>query len=209
MVDDALRRIEEETGSPSRWSRIETLESLSDGLEELSDETEFYERMATIKLRRHATYFDLRTIGDNGFLRVTSVYNPTRGQWLEPTHYRDLDEKTARQWQTVAGEPDRWFVRGIWWLGFFPRPSATDGVVQIWGKSLHPRVTDESVRPHQLPEEYHQAVVEYAAYDLLAKDGETAKAMAHFSEYTERAAALRKRAHKRSSHARVGHLGMM
>lgn len=207
IIDDVLTRIEEETGSPSRWSRSDARDSINDGLDELSDATEFYERTAVFTLRARAVYHDVRTVGDEPFLRVSSIYNPARSRWIDATNVRDLDDFTSRQWIRNDGEPDQWFMRGLWWLGIYPRSRSQDSVLHLKGKALHPHMTDETERPRQLPEEYHRTLVEYAVYDLLARDDETAKALEHFSEFEKMSRELDKRVANRTQIPMRGHFG--
>lgn len=204
-----LRELELSLSAPVHWSLEDIDSAINDGLAELSDATEFFERSVFFNVRPSTTYHDVRHIADGDtVLRVTSVWNPARNAWLDPTDVRILDERTARQWERVAGEPQRWFQRGLYWLGLFPFTTASDRILQLRYASIHPRLTDPTQVPQQLPEEFHHALVDYAVYDLLSDDQETAKALEHWNDYTAQEAATAARAQNRTKTDRVGRLGI-
>ena len=53
--------LEEVEGSPVRWTDVQIGDAVNEGLQELSDATEFYERSCTLKMRKSANYYDLRS----------------------------------------------------------------------------------------------------------------------------------------------------
>lgn len=183
--------------------------AINDGLDELSDETEFYERYFTLTLRPRATYYDLRSVGpDSVILRVTNIWNPTRNQWLEPFTVPDLDYRTARQWELSTGDPRYWFMRGLFWLGFFPWVDSETNVLKVQYRTLHPHLVNPADTPDQLPTEYHRALANYAMYDLLSKDVETQKAMMYWQLYIEDETILAGRVGGRTSRDRTPRLGV-
>jgi hypothetical protein len=207
MVQVVEERLEEELGSPVRYLESEILDAINDGIEELSDSTEFYERSTVIHLRPLATYYDLRSAASTQILRITSIWSDTRNTWLIPSDVRQLDQESTRQWERATGDSQRWFVRGGWWLGLFPKTNSLDRIIRINAKCLHPRMALRTERPQQLPEEYHPALISYALGDLLSKDGETTKAIQHWTEYGEHEKALALRLRGRVSRDRVGRMG--
>jgi hypothetical protein len=211
MIDDVTRRMEETVGSPIHFTLAEIQSSINDGIEELSDATEFYERTFTLTCRPYATYYDLRTLvpSDPTILRVVSIWNPTRNQWLDPMTTQDLDYRTSRQWELVNGDPRMWFMRGMWWLGIFPTSTADPGpALGVQYRALHPRMTDPTEVPQQLPEDQHSCLVDYAMYDLLSKDAETQKAINYWNLYFEREKIVAARVGSRISRDRLPRMGI-
>ncbi len=187
METEVFRRLEEVQGSPVRWSATDVVNAINEGLEELSDISEFYERYATIHLRTNASYYDLRSIVPDTILRVTNIFNPSNNTWLKPIDTRDLDYKTARQWELVPGEPLKYQMRGLWWLGVYPAGPSSSGLIRVYYKALHPALTDSNQEPEQLPEDYHTNIVDYAMYTLLADDMETTQAALYWNRFKQAA----------------------
>jgi hypothetical protein len=209
METDVFRRLEELQISPTRWSTEDVDRAINEGLEELSDISEFYERYATIKLRQYAVYYDLRAVVPDTILRVTSIYNPTNNLWLRPTDVWELDYKTARQWEIVYGEPQKWQLRGLWWMGLYPATSTTNSILRVYYRSLHPTLTDVTQSPQQLPEDYHTNLVDYAMYTLLADDMEESSSLRYWQRFNAAAQALKQQCSSggRAARARVPRMG--
>lgn len=207
MKTDVFRRLEEVESSPVRWSEDDIALAINEGLQELSDGAEFFEREYTIRLRKSANYYDLRTCIPDTILRVTAIWNPTRNTWTRPVEVRELDENTSRQWEEVDGSPHLHFVRGLWWLGIFPHTTADDETLRLKCKALHPDLEDDLDVPQQLPEEFHRAPVDYALYNLFSDDKEVTEAMNHWQKYGEKEAALKQRMETRTAKDRVSRMG--
>jgi hypothetical protein len=112
------------------------------------------------------------------------------------------------QWETTAGQPVRWFTRGLYWLGLFPHPSADlDEWVRVYYSAVAPAMEDDGEEPKQLPDEFIPAIEEYALYELTHREGETDKALYWWGQYKAREAALEQHMAHRISTARTGAIG--
>jgi hypothetical protein len=182
MKTEVFRRLNESASSPVFWEDADVEDALNEGLEELSDSTEWYETYSVIGLLSNLQYYDLRTLLSGTFLTPRSVQNQQNSRWMNYCTLRDLDFRTTRQWEAVTGEPEKVFLRGLWWLGTFPRSASDSGYLKFWHTAIPQPLVEDADTP-EFPEEFHRALVEYAIYDLLCQDGETRKAMAHWAKY--------------------------
>ena len=181
LKTEVFRRLNESASSPVFWSVADVERAINDGQEELADATEFYERHTRIDLLSHRTYYDLRHICEDTFIAPRRVYNNEISKWLDPSHVRDFDAIRQR-WETNTGQPMKWFMRGTWWLGLYPQPDADFGSIRFYYAAIPPELVEDEDAP-QFPDEYHEALIEYAIYDLEAQDAETDQALVHYANY--------------------------
>ncbi len=160
------------------FSDADIQESLNDGYAEMCDATECYEREAMLPSLASRTYHDLSTILPDIFLSPRRVFNVTTNQWLSPASPRQLDDGFL-QWELVPGEPQRMFMRGNWWLGTFPKPSADGLGYRLYYSSIAPEMVDDTDEP-VFPREFHQGIVVYALSDLNSQQRETANALMYW-----------------------------
>ncbi len=194
-----------EAESSVRWPSSKFLEAANDGMDELSEATGFYERFVVIPLKGGQTYYDLRGFVPDDAFQLNSVFNPADQFWLKPAGIADM---TTPRWETVPGSPQRYLVRGAFWLGVYPRPSGDTGTIRVYYSGIAPHLKDSSsVVPADLPDDFVTALDEYTLYDLSTKDGETEKALQHFIEYLKREAALTSYVENRIVKSYVGRLG--
>ena len=192
MRTEVFRRLNESSVSPDFWTEADVDESLNDGLDEISDASEWYERHASIPLLNRRPYYDLRTaLQDDTILCPGRMLNVQTSRWMQPTHVRDLDYHTYRRWESIAvSQPEKAFLRGLWWLGFFPQSGSDDGFVRFWYKAMPPHLVNASDEPG-FPQEFHYGLVAYAIGDLFGQDGETQKALMWWQKYGEYEAGLK------------------
>jgi hypothetical protein len=187
------------------WSDADIQDSLNEGYEEISDATEWYERMTNIPLWSGRTYFDLRELLSDELIAPRRAVSVQTDKWLSPSSVRTQDGK-YRQWERNFGDPDVMFMRGLWWLGWHPKPSADGGFVRLYFSALPPEMSSDTDEP-AMPEEYHLGLVEYAAYDLLAQDAEVKKALYHWQQYMGYESKLREYVQGRITQDKVGQFG--
>jgi hypothetical protein len=187
------------------WSDQDIKDALNEGLFELSDATEWYERMATIPLWSTRSYLDLRCILPDTFLGPKRMINNQTGKWLVPSSVKTQDHRAA-QWEKTSAEPEEFFTRGLWWMGFYPKPPNDLGSARMYFSALPPLMDDDTDEP-ELPEEYHMGIICYAVYDLLAQDAETEKALMWWAEYVQYETKLRDYVETRITRDKVGRLG--
>jgi len=174
------------------YSATDVDAAINDGYQELSDGTEWYERRATFRSIARRTYYDLRTITPDRVLTVRGIYAPGINQWLNPSSVADLDQQVYSRWESNVGGATRsqsYFLRGLCWLGIWPKTSAT-GTPYVLVYRAMPQGTADPRAPLvnasdviDFPQEYSIAIIEYALYDLLVRDREVKKALYHYKEY--------------------------
>lgn len=192
LQTEVFRRLDEDSSDPTFWSLADVKEALNDGYEEISDASEWYETDSPIDLVASQVYYDLTSVlGSNTILSPKGIFNTTTEQWLDFTTDRDMDAEML-QWEIVDGEPQKCLLRGLWWLGLFPRPdSATPRAVRVYYSALPAPLVDGGDLPG-FPEEFQYGLVHFAVGDLLAAERSTEKALGHFAEYGGYAARLTK-----------------
>ena len=94
-----------------------------------------------------------------------------------------------RRWERVTGEPQRFVMRGLWWLGLYPCVQADGGTVTLYDVELPEPLVEDDDEP-TFPETYHIGCVEGGLADLWAADGEATWALTAWAAYLETEAAL-------------------
>lgn len=184
-----------EQTSSVRWLDAEILDSVKDGLEDIAEATGFHETFVNLRAKAPQTYFDLRGVLPGAAIVVTKIWSPATNRWLAYRSPRFLDE-TYVIWHNVAGGPTNWFLRGVNWLGIFPRLGAGDSV------RVHFQGTPDAVTDLKVEDDYGAALEEYALYDLLCQDGETDRAIERWEAYSERSGGLGAQVERRVARAR-------
>jgi hypothetical protein len=184
MQEQVFLVLNENQSSPTYWTEDDVKKALNDGYAELSDETEWYERYSTVSMLSGRTYLDLRGVLPHTLLAPRRNINNQTGRWMLPVNVSDLDYRAYVQWERSKGEPQNFFMRGLWWMGFFMQPTQDGGTVRLTYSSIPDEMVDDEFSP-QFHEEYHWAIVYYAIYDLFCQDAETDKAMYWWNQYVK------------------------
>lgn len=210
MQTEVFRRMEESSSSPKHYTLAQVKAALNEGYEELSDVTEWNETSFSVSKTASTMYYDLTSASvytnaaTNPVITVKRVFNNETSRWLIPGDYQTRD-KTRAQWELSEGEPQYFWLRGLWWLGLYPRPDATSGTVTVYA-SVQPTALSANGDTPGFPREFHLALVEYACYDFLCQDNEFEKAERYRLRYMEKQEALRRFVIQRSAKDRVGAL---
>lgn len=183
MQTEVDRRLQESGSSPAYWTLAQKKAALNDGYEEISDLTEWNETSQSVSLTT-STYYDLSSILTLPVLRVTRVFNAQTNRWLHPTDVREMDG-TRRQWEDATGAPERWWIRGAWWLGLYPKAPTATGTVTVYHTAVPAALSADGDTP-SFAQEYHLGLVEYACYDLLCQDREPQKALKYWARNDKR-----------------------
>lgn len=151
---------------------------------ELADATEFYEREAQIPMLKWRTYYDLsKILAPDTFLSPRRCQNVTTSKWLDPTDTREMDYHTYVQWEKTLGEPEKYFMRGNWWFGVFPKPTQ-DGIgIRFYHTAIPPRMVNDSDIPLDIPREFHVGLIDGAMADLMGQQRETQKAIQYWNSF--------------------------
>jgi hypothetical protein len=184
---EVQRRLQERSTSPIFWAAADIDLAINEGYGEISDATEWLEKVGTVTLNG-TTNYDPRTVLEQCYLRIGHAYNPSTNRWLLPTSARRLDE-SDRRWPSRTGEPGFVLLRSIFHLRYFP--IASSGSVKQYYTAIPSSLCADSASPG-FTEQFHYSLVEYALYDLWAQDGETDLATQAWKEYLSYEAGLAK-----------------
>src|SRR5258706_15646817 len=142
-VAETLARVRDRlpSGSANFWDDQDLIDAYNCGLDELSEATEFYELSATIPRRKWHSLTDLRGILPDEVIRITAVWNLGSQRWMAPTTVRELDNMLGRGWEMNVDVSRYWFMRGLNWLGTYPRPGDDVSPVRGYFSARHPHVS--------------------------------------------------------------------
>jgi hypothetical protein len=185
----------------------------NDALDEISELAEINESYVYVKRRKWALYTDLRGILPPTFLRVTSIFNPGSGKWLDPTTVREMDASVGRDWESRVDETRWWFMRGLWHLGTYPISGDDVSPLKVWYVSLLPHIAEDggmvnglSSTPN-IPQDYNVAIEDYMIYALLAERKETDKSLEYFRKFNDKIVGLKDMAENRMRRDRTPKMG--
>jgi len=151
-------RTKYESESTTRWTGARILEAINEGLDDLSLETGFYERHVSVPVQAGLQYYDLRGFTPETVLSVTSIYNTSRQDWLVPTTAEELDLFNP-MWEDSTGDPQKYFLRGIYWFGVWPKASSTaTGYLQVYFQGLAPHFLHNQSVLDDLPDDWVPAL---------------------------------------------------
>lgn len=186
---EVRRRLREQMGTYDRadesifWSDADIDVALNDGYEEISDATEWNEVFQTVDLLKDRPYYDARTVLRDGYLVLGPAYNTTTSQWLAPTVVTQLDRSDGR-WEQRVAEPERLLTRGLFWFSYWPWKGIAVGAIKQYYRALPTPLSADADVPgfHSV---FHEALIEYALFDLFAQDGENELAAGAWQEYLD------------------------
>ena len=186
------------------YSDQDIKDALNEGLAELADATEYYELQATVYLLAGRTYYDLTTVVPDTFLSPRRCFDITNQKWLTPTDPFELDQQ-YRQWELVYGEPEKYFFRGNWWMGVWPRRATDGNGIRLYYTGIPPVMSLDTDTP-DFPQEFHRGLIDYALSDLLSQQRETAKAVKFWQSYVVAQSGLKTYVEGRVKLARHDHI---
>ena len=195
---EVLRRLRETSdGTEVFWRDTDVEFAISEGEMEMADATEWNEKFQVVDLLLDRPYYDARTMMRHPFLVAGPAFNITTNRWLEMTTTRQLDIGDF-QWEERLAEPDRMVIRGLWWIGYWPKRNSTLGQVKQYYAAL-PDAMDEDADEPGFHQSFHYGLVEYALWDLHMQDGEYTLAADSWREYLGYEGALKLYTEKRNS----------
>ena len=186
-------RVKFEQSSSTRWSDADITQAINEGLESLAEATGFFERYATIPLASNRRWFDLRGFTPETVVRIKSIYNTNRTEWLRPVSIEDLPYK----WHDSTGEPQVFIVRGIYWFAVWPYETSGSGYLRVYFKGIPSRLAGTPAVIPDLPDDHIPALEDYALYQLACQDREHDRAIQHYQSYLKRETELKHRVESR------------
>jgi len=182
MQTEIFTRLEENSSSPRFWALADVKAALNDGLEEISDSSEWMEKNYVVPHVADQLYYDLSSsLGSDVVLTPKHAFNNQTNRWIEFKDVRDLDNERL-EWEEVTGEEEKCVLRGLWQLGIFPHSSDALGSFTLYYTALPASMIGDADTPG-FPDEYHYGIVEYALGDLFAQERDYVKALQHFNEF--------------------------
>jgi hypothetical protein len=187
ILSNVLSRVRTRFDAESsvRWDDETIIASINEGLDELSEGAQHYERIVSIPVTRRS-FYDLRGFIPDDVISVRAVWSTIRQDWLIPTS----EEKLGRRWEETVGDSYHFFLRGWSWLGVFPHPagdsSVANGFLRVYFNCLAPQLGHSQAVLPDLPDDFSPMLEDYALYDLQAQDGETDKALGHWTDFAGR-----------------------
>jgi hypothetical protein len=177
---------------------------VNEGLEELAEDTGFYERYCTIPVTAGRTYYDLRGFTPEVVLNVKSVWSSVRDDYLLLTN----PERLGSTWeQETEGQPVHFWTRGIYWLAVHPKCDTSTGYLRVKFSGVPSRFTFTQQVLYELPDRYYPALEQYALSEMAGADKQPKKAVACFQSYGSRAKGLHDLADRRLVDSTCGHFG--
>ena len=200
-----LYEAESGVASPVRWSDSAILGFVNEGLETLAEETGFYERYCTVPVEADRIYYDLRGFTPETVSTVKSVWCTNRNDWLVPSNPEQLPD----DWEDATGDPQEFFVRGIFWLAVYPHPTSSSGYLRVHFAGIPSRFTHTQAVLGDLPDQYYPALEDYARYEMATIDGRPKRAIEHFKSYLTREKSLRTYIDRRLVGSTAGQFGRL
>jgi hypothetical protein len=157
-----------------------------------------------IPLKGRQTYYDLRGFIPRGFIRVTAVWNVNEQIWLTPSDFRDLN---TPRWETVTDSPQRYLMRGLYWIGLYPRPNGDSNTIRVHFGGLAPHFVDSASVLSDLPDDLIPALEDYSLYELTVNEKDPDKALRHWASYEKRKKGLEDFVERRTVTARLSKFG--
>lgn len=181
-----------------RWKDVDIILAINEGLDDLSEVSRFYERHVSVPVGNLRTYYDLRGWLPESALGVTSVWSDVIEDWLFPCSVSQL----RTRWEQSTGPSRQFFMRGLFWMGVWPKPETASGTLRVYFSGFAPHFLHGQSVLRDLPDDYVVALEEYAIYSLAADDGESTRALRHFEDYAKKALELADHVERRTVTAR-------
>jgi hypothetical protein len=186
LQTELFRRLEESQSDPDYWELPEILEALNDGWQDYGQHSLWYKTAVKFALQHNITYYDLRDFPDE-LVRIDRLWFENTEQWIEPTTVKLLEVK-YRRWEAQDGSvPLRWFMRGAFQLGIWPKIQIGDSshaspIVEMHARAIPPVLgPDDYTIP--FPEEWQEGLLLYALYELKSQEGEVDAALRFWDQY--------------------------
>jgi hypothetical protein len=166
ISDRIAQRLDDDPASPASFTAAEVLSAINEGQQVASLLTLCIERSATLTIPAATPLFEIRAALPDFLVPLRVSIDGVR---IRPATLADLDARDET-WQATTGTPTRYFTRGFNLLGVSPQPS---GAMSTTAEAIYaaaPNTLTASTSP-EMPEAYHQSLVDYGCYRVKAKEG--------------------------------------
>jgi hypothetical protein len=177
----------ESGGSTVRFSDANITAFVNEGLEDLAEETGFYERYCSVPVETDRVYYDLRGYTVEIPTNIKSIWSSVRNDYLVQTN----PETLGSSWeQDTAGTPVRFWTRGVFWFSIYPVSNATTGYLRVKFAGIPPRFTFAQQVLYDLPDRYYPALEDYCLYEMAGADRQPKRAISYYQSYLGRQKSL-------------------
>ena len=157
-----LARVADEGGASA--TAAETLQAINEGQELAALMTLCLETTASWTLTATTAWYSARAAFNDYLCPLRLMVGSTR---VSPASIRDLDARDAG-WQASAGTPARYATLGFSLFAVTPQPAIDTAASLTYARTPVELVGDAWP---EIPEAYHQALVDYGVYRVRLKDG--------------------------------------
>lgn len=139
-------------------------------------------RDQTFSLSAGTTYYDVSATFSDFLLPLRIKAGTSR---ILPVRQEQLDLRYGA-WESTAGTPTHYFMRGFYFFGCYPRPAGA-GTSLLFSYAAEPATLTNAGDTPEIPEEYHMSLIDYAVYRLRWQEGgqELAKVIPLFGRFLD------------------------
>lgn len=157
-------------------------DAVNDAIQEIAMVTGAYKREYLLPLRDGQMFYRFKL--QNGYLGwVTDVYDIDRKLRLDQISILALSNYDPR-WMVGEGIQEKYLQIGEDVIGFYKKPSASSGMMQITIVEI-PHAYSTETEKVKLRDSFHYAAVEYAVGEYWATRGDPEEAVSHGQIYLD------------------------
>lgn len=165
LKERTYKRLDEDAGDPAYFTPTEVLNAINAGLRALALLTLCIERTANFTISAATCW---HTILDQ-FSDCIRIFRVRKGATrIQPTTFHEQDCYSAA-WEATAGAIAGYLTIGCNLLAVTPQPAGGDTLSITYAACPAALVSDSDVP--EVPEEYHQDLVDFAIFYLRLKEG--------------------------------------
>ena len=187
LEQKVLERIGENVDSPDVFKDTDAgiapiRDSLNDAVQEISMLTGAYKRQYLLPLRSGQAFYRFKL--QNGYLGwVTDVWDVGRQFRLDQTSVTKLSSQDPR-WMVGSGFPEQYMQLGDDVIGFYKKPSASAGAMELTIVEIPNAYTTDTERI-KLRDSFQYAAVLFAVGEYWATRGDAQEAKAYGVRYLD------------------------
>ena len=159
-----ITRLDDDPTAPASCTAAEVMAAINDGQELAALLTLSIERVATLTLTGATPFFTIRGTFPDFLVPLRLSIGGLR---IRPAKLADLDA-LSELWQATPGTPSRYLSLGFNLFGVTPQPAVPMGSELIYAAAPAPLLSGGTP---EIPEAYHQSLVDYGVYRVKLKEG--------------------------------------